>query len=88
MICLEGQKLSIIYDPPHLIKGRNNFINKHVVYEGEVAKWQDLVDVYKADCRHTESRILHKLNDEHIIPERIKKMKVFLSLIKQCKPVN
>ncbi|XP_063629155.1 uncharacterized protein LOC134800600 [Cydia splendana] len=44
--------------------------------EGKVSKWQDLVDVYRTDCGHAQARLLHKLNDEHILPEKIKKMKV------------
>ncbi|KAI8437109.1 hypothetical protein MSG28_010460 [Choristoneura fumiferana] len=75
-ITMSGVNLQIIYDPPHLIKGlRNNFLNKNIIIEDKVSKWQDIVDVYKADCTHTEARLLHKLNDQHVIPEKIKKMK-------------
>ncbi|XP_041968497.1 uncharacterized protein LOC121740625 isoform X2 [Aricia agestis] len=70
-------KLSVIYDPSHLIKGiRNNFLTKDIKWKGKISKWQDIVDVYKTDCSHTQSRILHKLNDEHVIPAKVKKMKV------------
>ncbi|XP_047994897.1 uncharacterized protein LOC125233078 [Leguminivora glycinivorella] len=76
-IHLNGHSLSVVYDPPHLIKGvRNNFLTKHIIMDGKVSKWQDLVDVYRTDCRHAQARLLHKLNDEHILPEKIKKMKV------------
>ncbi|XP_063385647.1 uncharacterized protein LOC134671933 isoform X3 [Cydia fagiglandana] len=76
-IHLNGQSLSVLYDPPHLIKGvRNNFLTKDILMEGKVSKWQDLVDVYRTDCGHAQARLLHKLNDEHILPEKIKKMKV------------
>ncbi|CAH2062492.1 unnamed protein product, partial [Iphiclides podalirius] len=69
--------LSVIYDPPHLIKGlRNNFLTKNISFSGKRAKWSDIVEVYKTDCQHAESRLLHKLSDEHILPEKIKKMKV------------
>lgn len=69
--------LHIIYDPPHLIKGlRNNFLNKDIIENGKISKWRDIVDVYETDCNHTEARLLHKLNDQHVIPEKIKKMKV------------
>lgn len=77
-IHLSGNVLSVFYDPPHLIKGmRNNFLSKNVIFEGKIAKWQDIVDVYNTDCRHGESRLMHKLTDEHVIPSKIKKMKVF-----------
>lgn len=70
-------KLSVIYDPCHLIKGlRNNFLTKNISFSRKIATWLDIVDVYKTDCQHTESRLLHKLNDEHVIPDKIKKMKV------------
>ncbi|KAL0870915.1 hypothetical protein ABMA27_004745 [Loxostege sticticalis] len=76
-IIIEGHVLHVIYDPPHLIKGlRNNFLNKDITYNGKTSKWTDIVDVYKTDCKHAEMRMLHKLNDEHVIPDKIKKMKV------------
>lgn len=69
--------MSVIYDPPHLIKGlRNNFLTKNIRFDKKNSKWNDLVEVYKTDCRHAQMRLLHKLNDEQVIPEKIKKMKV------------
>ncbi|KAJ8710271.1 hypothetical protein PYW07_009637 [Mythimna separata] len=77
VIVINGQKLSVIHDPPHLIKGlRNNFLTKNISLNGQLSKWNDIVDVYKTDCNHAQSRLLHKLTDEHVIPEKIKKMKV------------
>ncbi|CAH0406564.1 unnamed protein product [Chilo suppressalis] len=74
---IRGLNLNVIYDPCHLIKGlRNNFITKNISMDGRTSKWTDIVDVYKTDCSHAEVRLLHKLNDEHVIPEKIKKMKV------------
>lgn len=74
---VKGQNLSVIYDPPHLIKGlRNNFLTKNIKCNGEISRWNDIVEVYKTDCKHAEMRILHKLTDENVIPEKIKKMKV------------
>ncbi|XP_049877377.1 uncharacterized protein LOC126374703 [Pectinophora gossypiella] len=76
-VTINDVKLSIIYDPPHLIKGiRNNFLNKNITIDGKISKWSDIVDVYKTDCEHTEARLLHNLTDQHVIPEKIKKMKV------------
>lgn len=81
VIAIDGHTLSVIYDPPHLIKGlRNNFLTKHIKYNNKISKWSDIVDVYKTDCQHTEMRLLHKLNDEHVIPEKIKKMKVIINI--------
>ncbi|CAK1601872.1 unnamed protein product, partial [Parnassius mnemosyne] len=77
VIVINGHTLSVIHDPPHLIKGlRNNFLNKDIKYNEKISKWSDIVEVYKTDCNLAQMRLLHKLNDEHVIPEKIKKMKV------------
>lgn len=77
VITINGHSLSVIYDPPHLIKGlRNNFLTKNIKFGGKISKWSDIVDVYKTDCNHAQMRLMHKLTDEHVIPEKIKKMKV------------
>lgn len=87
-IHLCGNSLSVFYDPPHLIKGmRNNLLSKDVIFNGKLATWQDIVDVYKNDCNHGESRIMHKLTDEHVIPGKIKKMKVSFLLISTCQSI-
>lgn len=57
---------------------RNNLLSKDIIFEGKLATWQDIIDVYNTDCNHGESRILHKLTDEHVIPGKIKKMKASL----------
>lgn len=76
-INIGGMEIGIIFDPPHLIQGiRNNFWTKNIKMNDKLAKWDDIVDVYKTDCKHTKFRMLHKLNDEHVIPEKIKKIKV------------
>ncbi|XP_063623639.1 uncharacterized protein LOC134804659 [Cydia splendana] len=76
-VTINEVKLMVIFDPPHLIKGlRNNFLNKDISFEGKLSTWRDIVDVYETDCNNMETRMLHKLNDQHVIPEKIKKMKV------------
>ncbi|CAK1598210.1 unnamed protein product, partial [Parnassius mnemosyne] len=76
-ILIGASNLSVIYDPPHLIKGlRNNMLNKNLIFEGKLTKWEDIVDVYNYDCKLGNIRMLPKLSDEHVIPEKIKKMKV------------
>ncbi|CAG9124738.1 unnamed protein product [Plutella xylostella] len=70
-IHLNGASLSVFFDPPHLLKGiRNNLLTKDMLFEGKRVTWNDIVDVYNADCKHGESRILHKLTDQHVIPEK------------------
>lgn len=76
-VILGGRVLNVVYDPPHLIKGiRNNFLTKYMLFCGRIARWQDIVDAYKTDCEVGEIRMVRKLTDEHVIPEKIKKMKV------------
>ncbi|KAL0849398.1 hypothetical protein ABMA28_013697 [Loxostege sticticalis] len=76
-VVINGCVLNIVFDPPHLIKGvRNNFLTKNLMFQGKLAKWSDIIEVYKADCEVGDIRMLHKLTDEHVIPEKIKKMKV------------
>ncbi|CAK1591587.1 unnamed protein product [Parnassius mnemosyne] len=77
VIVINNHTLSVIHDPPHLIKGlRNNFLNKDIKYNDKISKWSDIAEVYKTDFKLAQMRLLHKLNDEHVILEKIKKMKV------------
>ncbi|KAI5640343.1 transposase protein domain-containing protein [Phthorimaea operculella] len=76
-IIIAGHKLNIIYDPPHLLKGiRNNLLTKDMSFCGDIVRWNDIVEVYKADCQIGDVRLLNKLNDEHIHPTSSQKMKV------------
>ncbi|KAJ0169483.1 hypothetical protein K1T71_015070 [Dendrolimus kikuchii] len=75
-IKIQAHNINVIFDPPHLMKGlRNNFLTKDIILDGKISKWRDIIDVYLTDCKQTEIRLLHKLNDEHVIPEKNKKMK-------------
>lgn len=88
VITINGHTVSVIHDPPHLIKGlRNNFLTKNVLHKENICKWDGIVEVYKADCNHAQMRLLHKLNDEHVIPEKIKKMKVNINTIRNLKSI-
>lgn len=70
-----------LYDPPHLLKGvRNNLLNKNVIFtmDGKQmeARWSDIIDLYELDCQIEDVRMLPRLTAEHVIPHKIKKMKV------------
>jgi len=70
-----------IYDPPHLLKGvRNNLLNKNVLFtmDGQQmeASWSDITELYELDCKIDDVRMLPRLTAEHVIPNKIKKMKV------------
>ncbi|KPJ14188.1 hypothetical protein RR48_06938 [Papilio machaon] len=74
---VSGQKLSVVFDPPHLLKGlRNNFLTKNMVFDGAIATWDDILTVYRADCQLGHTRMNKKLTDHHVIASKIKKMKV------------
>lgn len=88
-ITLYGQKLIVLYDPPHLLKGiRNNFLVKDIEIKMKdrkfnnklVASWDIIETAYKL---HTNSNLLNrqlkKLTDQHIVKDKIKKMKVKLA---------
>lgn len=70
-----------IYDTPHLIKGiRNNLLTKDMVYEvnneQQIVKWEYYQKLYAADMSFDELRLLDKITEEHINPEKINKMRV------------
>jgi hypothetical protein len=80
-IVFRNEEIIPLYNPPHLIKGvRNNMITKNLIWEvnGEVlvAKWKHIKEAYFNDAACGELRVLHKITDLHVIPAKIKKMKV------------
>lgn len=78
---INGEKIYPIYDPPHLMKGiRNNLLTKNLTYkmngqEG-VAKWSDLLKLYRRAPGYNGVRIVSKLTAQHVEPAKIPKMKV------------
>lgn len=80
-IVVGEQEIIPLYDVPHLIKGvRNNLLDKDLVWRTEgkevVAKWEDIVCAYHIDAASGDIRALPKLTDFHVLPEKIRKMKV------------
>lgn len=78
---IDGAEVIPLYDPPHLIKGiRNNLITKNLVYQidgqEKTAKWDHVQDLYKENPSYKGIRLMPKLTDRHIIPNKISKMKV------------
>lgn len=74
-------KLVHLFDPPHLLKGiRNNLLNKNVLFiennKKYEASWKHILDLYKLDSNIDDVKLLPRLTAEHVIPEKIKKMKV------------
>jgi hypothetical protein len=89
---VEGNEIIALYDAPHLMKGiRNNILNEDVQFQWkrgqQVTKWKHIIAVYELDGTRMENvefnypnvsdyRMLHKLTDQHIYPNKMKKIKV------------
>lgn len=77
----ERNKIVHIFDGPHFIKCfRNNLLMKRLEFTiggvKRVAKWDHLIQLYRADSEIPDSKMLPRLTDNHIIPHKIYKMKV------------
>lgn len=79
----DKQKLKLvhIYDVPHLMKCiRNNLLTKKLSYtignDTKYAKWSHLEDLYKIDSAVPDCKMLPRLTDQHIVRDKIAKMKV------------
>jgi len=68
-----NDKLSDKLSPANLLQKDLIFMTNN---EKKVAQWQHLVDLYKLDSSIEEVKMLPRLTDYHIIPGKIKKMKV------------
>lgn len=78
---IDGTIVYPLYDAPHLLKGvRNNLMTKNATFiENGVtisAKWEHLKMLLDLDRGDDEVRIVNKLTENHIIQEKIPKMKV------------
>ncbi|XP_044262679.1 uncharacterized protein LOC123010070 [Tribolium madens] len=85
IIMVDGSTVIPLFDPPHLLKSLgNNMLSKDVRYRDpndgrvKVAKWSNLIEAYRMDQQRGNYRFMRKLSDEHVFPEKIRKMKVSL----------
>jgi hypothetical protein len=70
-----------LFDFPHLMKCiRNMLLNKdlHFVQHGKkkVSSWSHVLQLYQLDKSRSVYNQFVKLTDEHVIPEKNRKMKV------------
>lgn len=85
VIFINGQEIIPLHDPPHLLKGiRNNLLPKKLIYkkkEGniKVAKWLHLKMLYDENPGYKCIRLIPKLTEFHVNPEKLNKMKVKLA---------
>lgn len=79
---IDGNPITPLYDPPHLLKGiRNNFLTKDIIYINDeqqkcVAKWQDIITANRIDAPLGNLPLMRNLTDFHVMPSKIKKMKI------------
>jgi len=78
---VDDTRLQIVhlFDVPHLIKClRNNLLTKDLKFTIDgvqrTAKWEHIVQLYCSAI--PDSKMLPRLSDKHVIPEKISKMKV------------
>lgn len=83
---INDEEIIPIFDVPHLLKGlRNNLLTKdlHFTYENQpkTASWKHVIQFYELDKEQSTEgdRLILKLTDAHIYPDKIKKMKVSIA---------
>jgi len=59
---------------------RNNLLTKNLIFTIDnityEAKWQHIIDLYRKDSEMENMKMLPRLTDNHVIPQKISKMKV------------
>lgn len=78
---IDNNEVIPIYDTPHLLKGiRNNLLTKDlkcvINKENKTAKWEHILQLYKEDPAFQGIKLMPKLTEKHVIPEKISIMKV------------
>lgn len=78
---VDREKIYVLYDPPHLLKGiRNNLLNKNLKYtmngKENTAKWEHIQFLYERTPSYKGVKIVPKLTAHHVLPHLIPKMKV------------
>jgi len=74
-------KIVHLFDVPHLMKCiLNNLLTKDLNFTingvKRTPKWYHLIQLYKVDGEISDSKMLPRLTDCHILPHKITKMKV------------
>jgi len=70
-----------LFDVPHLLKCiRNNLMTKDLCFSSDgtkrFAKWDHLIQLYNTDNVIPDCKMLPRLTDNHVIPEKVLKIKV------------
>jgi hypothetical protein len=68
-----------------MLKGiRNNLLERDAKFNWkepveQIASWRDIITAYELDTGDFDTRMMCKLTDQHVYPEKMKKMKVKLA---------
>lgn len=78
---IDSRNIIPLFDVPHLFKGIRNNLLKHqatFVEDGITrrAKWEDIYMAYQIDPYLGSLRLMPKITDSHVNPDKINKMKV------------
>lgn len=78
---INNEEIAPLFDVPHMLKGiRNNMLTKNIICTIDnkqcIGKWDHLIKLYEENPGFKGLRFLPKLTENHIIPGKIKKMKV------------
>lgn len=81
IILINDKEIIPLYDPPHLLKGmRNNLVTKNLTFKKDgvtkTAKWSHLLQLLKENPGYKGIRLIPKLTEYHLNPEKLNKMKV------------
>lgn len=79
VIIINGHKIVVLYDPPHLLKAfRNNLIVKPLEFKLDdkvlrTANWSHIEEAFNIDKSFGDRRLMRKLTDQHIFMNNEKK---------------
>ena len=92
MILIDQVEFIPLYNPPHFLKCmRNNFLNKDIEIDFDapnlqekdrkIPSWEHLIKAYEIDV-HSDflDRHVPKYTEQHVYPDKIKKMKIKLMM--------
>lgn len=83
---IQNKEIVPLFDSPHLLKGiRNNLIKADLTFSIDGVKkterWKDVIHFYEINKYRLDidERIILKLTDAHIYPDKIHKIKVYVA---------
>lgn len=80
-VTINGQKLILIYDMPHLIKSlRNNLLDGNIQIDNNIISFQDVKAAYEIDTQSKTARALCKITPSHLTPNAFQKMSCKLAI--------